>query len=478
MAYPAEDVFFASIAELGAKLKSLEISALDLTNGFCDRLERYGPRYNALALSLREHAVREAREVDKELKRGRYRGPLHGIPFAAKDLLSVANQITTWGAKPYAAQVFDYDATVIQKLRKAGAILIGKLSMVELAGGGGYNTASASLFGPGLNPWDRTRWSGGSSSGSGSAVAAGLVPFALGSETSGSILTPSAFCGVTGLRPTFGLVSRFGAMPLSWTLDKIGPMCRTAEDCGLVLRVIAGADNKDPASAGKNFYYAPQFTREMKDIRVGYSPVDFNEWAAPATREAFQKALETIRSIGVQVVETKLPDLPYEAVTGTIISADAASSFENLILSGQVNELADKRQIAGLKAAMDIPARDYLKAMRIRRIIQQQLRGVLTDLDMILAPARYELAPKINEPFDRSLGLGDRPQPSAPGMRSLIPAGNLAGLPAISLPCGQVDNLPVALSLVSRPFTENMLLSVGNEFQKRTDWNRRRPNVS
>jgi aspartyl-tRNA(Asn)/glutamyl-tRNA(Gln) amidotransferase subunit A len=478
MAYPAEDLFFASIAELGAKLKALEISALDLTNGFCDRLERYGPRYNALALSLREHAVREAREIDKELKRGRYRGPLHGIPFAAKDLLSVANQITTWGAKPYAAQVFDYDATVIQKLRKAGAILIGKLAMVELAGGGGYNTASASLFGPGLNPWDRTRWSGGSSSGSGSAVAAGLVPFALGSETSGSILTPSAFCGVTGLRPTFGLVSRFGAMPLSWTLDKIGPMCRTADDCALVLRVISGGDKQDPASAGKSFYYAPQFTREMKEIRLGYSPADFNEWAAPATRDAFQKALETIRGMGVQVVETKMPDLPYEAVIGTIINADAASAFENLILSGQVNDLADKRQIAGLKAAMDIPARDYLKAMRIRRIIQQELRGVLTDLDMILAPARYELAPKINEPFDRSLGLGNRPQPSSPGMRSLIPAGNLAGLPAISLPCGFVENLPVALSLVGRPFTENLLLSVGNEFQKRTDWHRRHPSVS
>ncbi len=473
-----EDIYFASVAELGAKLKAQEISALDLTNGFCDRLERLGPRYNALALSLREPAVRQARDIDKELKRGRYRGPLHGIPFAVKDLISVANQITTWGARPYAAQVFDYDATVIQKLEKAGAILIGKLSMVELAGGGGYNSAGASLFGPGLNPWDRTRWSGGSSSGSGSAVAAGLVPFALGSETSGSILTPSAFCGVTGLRPTFGLVSRYGAMALSWTMDKIGPMCRTAEDCGLVLRVIAGSDDNDPSSSGKSFYYTPQFAREMKDIKVGYAPVDFDEWADPSTRDAFRKALDVIRATGVQVIEAKLPDLPYGAVTSTIISAEGASAFEPLIESGKVDELADKRQIAGLKAALDIPARDYLKAMRVRRIIQQGMRSVLTDVDVILAPSRYEVAPKTNVPLDRGPGPGDRTPPSSPGMRSLIPAGNLAGLPAISLPCGLVDNLPIAISLVSRPFTENMILSIGNEFQKRTDWNRRHPTVS
>jgi aspartyl-tRNA(Asn)/glutamyl-tRNA(Gln) amidotransferase subunit A len=473
-----EDIFFATIPELGAKLKSLEISALDLTNGFCDRLERLGPRYNALALSLREPAIRTAREIDKELKRGRYRGPLHGIPFGVKDLISVAHQITTWGAKPYAAQVFDYDATVVQRLQKAGAILIGKLAMVELAGGGGYNTPAASMFGPGLNPWDPSRWSGGSSSGSASAVAAGLVPFALGSETSGSIITPSAFCGVSGLRPTFGLVSRFGAMALSWTMDKIGPMCRSAEDCGLVLRAIAGADNNDPASSGKSFYYAPQFTREMKDVKVGYAPVDFQELVDPSTREAFGKALEVLRSIGVELVETALPDLPYGALTSTIISAEGASAFEPLITSGKVDELADKRQAEGLKAALEIPARDYLKAMRIRRIVQQEMRKVLTDFDVILAPSRYTVAPKINEPLDRSLGLGDGKPPTSPGMRPLIPAGNLAGLPGVSLPCGLVNNLPIAISLVSRPFTENLILSIGNEFQKRTDWHRRHPNVS
>src|SRR5204862_1989517 len=174
----------------------------------------------------------------------------------------------TWGAKPYAGQVFDYDATVIEKLSGVGAVLTGKLAMVELAGGGGYLLPSASLTGPGLNPWDRSRWSGGSSSGSGSAVAAGLATFAIGSETSGSILTPAAFCGITGLRPTYGLVSRYGAMALSWTMDKLGPMCHSAEDCGLVLEAMAGGDSNDPGSAHKSFHYTPQYYRQAKDLRI------------------------------------------------------------------------------------------------------------------------------------------------------------------------------------------------------------------
>ena len=215
MADFTEDLFFSTITEWSARLKSKEISAVELVRAFSARLEKLGPRYNALALPLSERAIRKAKDLDNDIKRDRFRGPLMGIPFGAKDLLSLAGAPSTWGAKPYAGQVFDYDAAALNKLDKAGAVLIGKLSMVQLAGGGGYRYAAASLTGPGINPWDRSRWSGGSSSGPGSAVAAGLVPFAIGSETSGSILTPSAFCGVTGLRPTYGLVSRHGAMALS-----------------------------------------------------------------------------------------------------------------------------------------------------------------------------------------------------------------------------------------------------------------------
>jgi aspartyl-tRNA(Asn)/glutamyl-tRNA(Gln) amidotransferase subunit A len=471
MAEFTDDIFFATIGELNAKLRAKEFSAYELVRAFAQRLEKLGPRYNALALPLTETAIHLARDVDKELKRGRYRGPLQGIPFGAKDLLSYAGQITTWGARPYAAQVFDYTATVLKRLDKTGAVLIGKLAMVELAGGGGYHSAGASMFGPGLNPWDRTRWSGGSSSGSGSAVAAGLVPFALGSETNGSILTPSAFCGVTGLRPTYGLVSRHGAMPLSWTMDKIGPLCRSAEDCALVLEVIAGSDAKDPGSARKSFYYTPQYYRKPKELRIGYAPADFAEWTQPSARPTFEQALAVIRETGAQLIETKLPDLPYREVTSTIILSEGASVFEPLITSSKIDELADPHQIAGLKTALDIPARDYLKAMRIRTIVQQKVRSMFGELDILLAPGRSGPASKVSEPINR-------PTPTSPGLSALTPAGNLAGLPALSLPCGFADGMPVAIQLVGPAFSENMLLAMGKEFQTRTDWHRKRPKVS
>jgi aspartyl-tRNA(Asn)/glutamyl-tRNA(Gln) amidotransferase subunit A len=469
---PEPDVFFASIAELHARIRTGELSALDLTRAFASRLEQTGPRYNALALPLVEQAVRRAKDVDKEIKRGRLRGPLQGIPYAVKDLLSFAGQPTTWGARPCAGQVFDYTAAAIEKLDSAGAVLVGKLAMVELAGGGGYRLAGASLTGPGLNPWDRTRWSGGSSSGPGAAVAAGLVPFAIGSETSGSIVTPAAFCGVTALRPTYGLVSRYGAMALSWTLDKLGPFCRTAEDCGLVLAAIAGGDNRDPGSAGKSFYYTPQYARKVTDLRIGFAPVDFAEWADPPARPAFEQALAVLRSTGARFVETRLPDFPYGPVIGTIISAEGSAAFEPLIAGGKVDQLADPKQIAGLRAGLEIPAKDYLKAMRIRRLIQRRFRELFAEVDVLLAPARPGTAPALNEPLDRR---AERATPRDRGMAALIPAGNLAGLPSLVLPCGFASSLPVAVQLVGLPFSENTLLALGREFQARTNWHRRKP---
>ena len=472
MAEIDSQIFFASIPELSAMLKAKQVTAVELARAFGTRLATLGPRYNALALPLTERAIRQAKAVDGDIKRERLRGPLQGIPYGAKDLLCVAGHPTTWGARPYATQVFDYDATVIQKLEHTGALLVGKLAMVELAGGPGYRSASASLTGPGLNPWDRGRWSGGSSSGSAIAVAAGLVPFAIGSETSGSILTPAAYCGVTALRPTYGLVSRHGAMPLSWTLDKLGPFCRSAEDCGLVLETIAGGDKHDPGSAGKSFYYTPQYARKIGDLRIGFAPVDFAEWPEEAARPAFQQALEVMRSLGASMVETKLPDFPYGPTIGTIIAADAASVFEPLITSGKVEELADQKQIAGLKAGLELPANTYLKAMRVRRLVQQEIFKLFLDVDVLLAPARLGPAPGINEPLDRH---PDAATPKDHGLTALIPAGNLAGMPALSLPCGFAGNLPVAVQLVGLPFSENTVLAVGKEFQSRTDWHKRKP---
>lgn len=436
--------FFSPISDLNARLKKREFTALELVRDFGERLEKLGPRYNALALPLTEVALKRAKAVDDELKRERYRGPLQGIPYGAKDLLSLAGHPTTWGAKPYAAQVIDETATVLQKLDKTGSILIGKLAMVELAGGPSYGTAGASLFGPGLNPWDLTRWSGGSSSGSGSAVAAGLVPFALGSETNGSILTPSAFCGVTGLRPTYGLVSRHGAMACAWTMDKIGPMCHSAEDCGLVLQGIAD-----------NFYYTPQYSRKLSDLKIAF--VDF-EGVGPA----FTAATQVIRDTGVQVASAAVPAFPYGALVSTIVGSEVSSVFESFITSGQVDQLADAQQIAELKAGLEIPAKDYLKAMRIRSLVKQKFRELFADIDVIIAPSRNGVAPKLSDIH------------GAPAS-ALIPAGNLAGLPALSIPCGFIDSLPIGLQLVGPALAENTLLALGREFQNRTDWHKRRP---
>src|SRR5262245_55944395 len=239
------DTLYAPLSVLAGQLKARKLSSEALASACLDRLEKIGPKLGAIATLLREQALKEAKQADAEIAAGRYRGPLHGIPYGAKDLLAAKGAPTAWGAEPFKDQSFDFDATVIRKLRDAGAVLVAKLAMVELAGSFGYELAGASHTGPCVTPWGLDRWSGGSSSGSGAAVAAGLVPFAIGSETSGSIITPAAYCGVSGLRPTYGRVSRAGAMPLSWTLDKIGPLARSMECCGLVLAAIAGRDPAD-----------------------------------------------------------------------------------------------------------------------------------------------------------------------------------------------------------------------------------------
>ena len=476
-----DDIFFSSLTELSQRLRAKEFSSVELTKAFLDRLEKEGPRYNALALLLRTYATKRAKEIDQDLKKDRLRGPLQGIPYGAKDLLSFAGVPTTWGARPFAGQVFDGHAAVIKNLDKAGARLIGKLAMVELAGGGGYRYASASLFGPGLNPWDRSRWSGGSSSGSASAVSAGLVGFALGSETWGSILVPAAYCGITGLRPTYGLVSRTGAMALSWTMDKIGPMCRSAEDCGTILQVISGGDSDDPGSAGKSFYFAPQFQKPFSEMRIGFASSDLEDLPDDETRKVFMDALDVLRSLGAKLVETKLPELPYSAVASTIIAVEGSTTFEPTIQSGRIDELADQRQIAGLRAGLEIPAKDYLKAMRIRSVIQREMGKLFSDLDVLVSPSRFSVASKVTEPLDRPSAVGpsiNRASTAVRGLRDLCAAGNVAGLPALSLPCGFAAGLPLAMQLVSRPFMENQILAIGKEFQNRTTWHKKRPKIS
>jgi len=463
---------FATIGQLNEALRNRDISCVELTKFFSKRLEKLGPTYNALACLLGKEPHWAAKDVDDDIKSERFRGALQGIPYGAKDLLAVAKYPTTWGAKPFADQVFDYNATVIDRLAEKKAILIGKLSMIELAGGGDYGSASASLQGPCLNPWNTSYWSGGSSSGSGAAVAAGLVPFALGSETSGSILTPACFCGVSGLRPTYGLVSRRGAMSLSWTLDKIGVLARSAEDCGLVLHAIAGSDDDDPGSAHQSFHYAPEYYGQFQDLKAGYAEIDFAEWPDESLRPAFANALAIVKSVCPSMVEAKLPDFPYRPVISCIIDAEAASIFEQFIRSGRVDQLADRRQIEGLKASMNYSAVDYLKAMRVRSQIQAAFRDLFESLDLLIAPTRLSLPDRADLPFDET----EPTRPDRKGVVSgLVQAGNLCGLPALTVPCGFVNGLPIGLAIVGRPFSENRILAFGREFQQRSDFHKQHP---
>jgi Asp-tRNA(Asn)/Glu-tRNA(Gln) amidotransferase A subunit family amidase len=470
-----ESLDFASISELGQLLRSREISCKELTKHFLDRLGSIGPKYNALACLVEKRAKKQADDVDDDLKRSRFRGPLQGIPYAVKDLLSVAGYPTTWGAKPFADQVFDRDARVIEKLDRSGAILIGKLAMVELAGGGGYDTAAASLQGPGLNPWNTALWAGGSSSGSGIAVAAGLVPYALGSETSGSIITPATYCGVTGIRPTYGLVSRRGAMALSWTCDKIGVFGRSADDCGIVLQHIAGADSEDPGSAGKGFHYSPQFHRKFADLKIGYHPIDFEQWPDPSMRSAYRTASNLVKSFGAEMVEMKLPDMPYELLIGTVIDVEGASVFETFIRDGRVDQLADPTQINGLKASLNYNALDYLKAMRVRSQVQLAFRNIFANVDVLVAPSLFNFPELVGQSFDDQEKQRP-PRPTEKGVGAdLVPAANLAGLPGVFVPCGFVNGLPIGLQFVGPPYSESTLLAFGRQFQALTDFHKQRP---
>jgi len=472
-----DDVLFGSIREQGALLRGRKISAVELTESYLDRLEKLGPRLSAVVTVTRELALAQAHRAQQEILAGRYVGPLHGIPYGAKDLLATKGIPTTWGAKPFRAQVFDSDATVIERLRGAGAVLLGKLAMIELAGGLGYNNPDASFTGPCRSPWNTDHWSGGSSSGSGSATAAGLVGFALGSETSGSILSPATACGLAGLRPTYGLVSRHGAMALSWTLDKVGPLCRSADDCGLVLAAIAGRDAKDSSTRGE-FSYRVRGNEDggpARRFRVGVLR-SATARAEPEVRDNFLRAVDVLRNFAQIEEDVVFPDLPYGPAVEVIVSGDAASAFRGLIESGGVKQLQDRADRLGGFSSMVIPAADYVDAMRLRVRVRAELDALLSRYDALVAPTYGRTAPPVGYDFDKP----KEPAPSfpedAPRPPATIPAGNLAGLPALCVPTGLGKNgLPTGIQLLGRAFSETTLLALGDRYQQATDWHRVRP---
>ncbi|MFN2456135.1 MAG: amidase [Pyrinomonadaceae bacterium] len=465
-----ENIFFSTVAELAAQVRARRISPVELTEGYLDRLEKYGARLGAVATVMRESALAEARVAEKEIRAGRYRGALHGIPYGAKDLLATRNAKTTWGATPYKDQQFAEDATVIKKLRDAGAILVAKLAMVELAGGLGYNQADASLTGACRTPWNTDFWSGGSSSGPGASVAAGLVGFAIGSETSGSIITPAAFCGVTGLRPTYGAVSRHGAMALCWTLDKLGPMCRSAEDCGLVFNAIAGKDPLDRTSRERAYHGPISPTANRPVQRIGVIK-DSYEKAQPEVRENFLRSLEVLKRFATIEMNVKLPDFPYGAAVGTIVDAEGASAFRELIESGRVRELASPEGRIGGYSASLVTAVDYLHAMRLRAPMRRAWAQLFSKYTLLVAPSRATVSYPVNKTFDKAY-------PNLGATTSPIGAANLVGVPAISVPNGfGENNLPTGLQLVGAAWSEDILLDFASRYQQATDWHKQHPKL-
>ncbi len=447
-----EELAFAPLGVLSRLLETRQVSALALTRLALDRLRRYDPVLHCVVTLTEERALGQAERADREIAAGRYRGPLHGVPWGVKDLFAVAGYPTTWGAAPYRDQVLPEDATAVRRLDEAGAVLVAKLSAGALAWGDVW------FGGKTRNPWNPEQGSSGSSAGSASAVAAGLVPFALGTETYGSIVSPSTRCGATGLRPTFGRVSRHGVMALSWTLDKVGPICRSAEDCALVLDAIRGADGRDATALDRPFPWASG--ADPAALRVGYVRELFEaplpEDASALAREQRTldlAALEAIRSLGVELRAVELPDRPI-APLSLILTAEAAAAFDELTRSGRDDALVRQEENAWpnvFRQGHFIPAVEYVQANRIRTLLARDMAALLRDLDVYVTPT-----------------FG--------GSNLLLT--NLTGQPMVALPDGfRSDGTPGSLSLTGALFGEDRLLTLADAYQRATGFHLRHPDL-
>ncbi|MHA1994140.1 MAG: amidase [Candidatus Hodarchaeales archaeon] len=441
-----EDIAYYSIIELSWLLKNHKIPSIDLTKMYIDRLRRFDPILKCVINFNEELALKQATQMDEELSTGKYRGVLHGIPYGIKDAFAFPKLPTTWGATPYKDQIINKTATVIKRLENAGAVMIAKLSMGELGGDHIW------FGGETKSPWNLEEGAGGSSAGSAAATAAGLVGFSVGTETWGSIVQPSDRCGVTGLRPTYGRVSRHGVMALSWTMDKVGPICRTVEDCAIVFNTILGLDGNDQSLVDFSFNWRPNLN--PTNFKIGYTKDLFEKQYE--TRENDQHVMKILRSIGIDLIPTKLPKISISALY-TIILAEAATVFDDLTLSNRDDMLIHGKGWANdFRAARMIPAVEYLKANRMRRLIMQQMSEIFSHIDVVITPT-----------IDHS---GDFWQTESNFL------SNLTGHPAVVIPTGfKQKQLPSSITLIGGLYKEAEILRVAKAFQDLTNFHLRRP---
>lgn len=451
-----ETLAYWPLLRLAALLRSRQVTSLELTQMYLARLRRHNERLNCVVTMLDELALAQARQADAEIATGRDRGPLHGVPWGCKDIIAVRGIRTTWGSGAYKDQVFDYDASVVEILREAGAVLLAKLSTGELAGGDQW------WGGQTRNPWKLDEGASGSSAGPGAATAAGCVPFAIGTETSGSILSPSARCGVTGLRPTFGRVSRYGVMALSWTQDRLGPMCRSAEDCAVVLHAIAVQDGRDLSVGDIPFNWDASF--DWRELKVGYLPQAF----ADADRDADwkrneQATLAQLRAMGVKLVPLRLPDFDTETLQ---LSVEAAVFFDELLRSGRYRQMTSTARAERFRAGRLIPAVDYLQSQRLRAMMMRELAAATAGVDVYLAPSTLG-AP-------RPSGSATAVPPSASQRHSQM--ANLACYPGLALPNGwAASGAPTSVLFMAPPYGEARLLALAKAYQDATGFHLRQP---
>jgi Asp-tRNA(Asn)/Glu-tRNA(Gln) amidotransferase A subunit family amidase len=423
------DLAYYTVEQLGVLVRDRKITSVELTEFFLNRLKKFGDTLQCIVSLTEERAMERARRADMEIAQGTYRGPLHGIPYGLKDLFAVEGTITSWGAMPYKEQEIEATATIVKKLDEAGAVLVGKLTLGALAMGDVW------YGGITKNPWNMEQGSSGSSAGSASAVSAGLVPFAIGTETLGSIVSPSTRCGTTGLRPTFGRVSRYGGMALSWSMDKVGPIARSAKDCALVFDVIRGSDQQDPTVVDAPFNYSAK--RDFKSLRVGYLEGGRNS-------ENDSITLANLREMGVSLTKVELPaDIPIYPLT-IILASEASAAFDGLTRSGKDSLMV--RQDKGawpnyFRTSRFIPAVDYVNANRIRTRLIREMEDLMEEYDVIVAPS-----------FSGQLVLT-----------------NLTGHPCLVLPNGFDENgSPTSISFIGKMMGEASLITLGEAFQAHT----------